>query len=635
MPSNQKWPQKFNIKKPSNYRPFIVLIIISLIIASLVPIVYHTRTFQDNDVSLNVFIENYTKKVYSEIVIDGTKAIAIVDGATIVDDGVPKVVREIAILPNKDSLKELGLNNPEIPTKISIKDKSWDKFWADVLPTLIGFILFVVIAFLIIWRMWLVANNAMSFWKSRAKLYNRDKDRATFADVAWAEEEKEELWEVVDFLKYPGKYKKMWAKIPRWVLLVGPPWTWKTLIARAVAGESKVPFYSISWSEFVEMFVWVGASRVRDLFDQAKKVAPSIVFIDEIDAIWKKRWPWLWWGHDEREQTLNQILTEMDGFDNDTHVIIIAATNRSDVLDPALLRPWRFDRKVTISLPKLDDRLKILEVHAKWKPVSKEVDFKSIASSTVWFSWADLWNLMNEAAIIAARGNEKLIVKPHIQQSLERIVMGLTKKSLIMSDEEKKITAYHEVWHAIVGKLLPHIDPVHKVSIIARGWALWVTWFLPERDKVLIPKAKFLDELATLFWWRVAEEVFFWKDMITTWASNDIERATTIARNMVMRYWMDEEIWPEDLSSNEELWYYGVEWNSKSLSQKTKERIDERVKFYLDLTYKTAKDLIIKHRKLHEKIASDLLEKEEIEKDEFENYFKKMKLPKKDKVTIA
>jgi cell division protease FtsH len=473
-----------------------------------------------------------------------------------------------------------------------------------MLPTIILFILFILIAFLIIGRMWWMANNAMSFGKSRARIYDKDKDKVLFTDVAWAEEEKVELMEIVDFLKNPKKYKDIGAKIPKWVLLVWPPGTWKTLIARAVAGESNVPFLSISGSEFVEMFVWVWASRVRDLFEQAKKIAPSIIFIDEIDAIGKKRGPGLWGWHDEREQTLNQILTEMDGFDQDTNVIIMAATNRADVLDKALLRPGRFDRKVTINLPNLEDREKILLVHSKNKPLAKDVNYKSLASQTVWFSGADLGNLINEAAIITARKNLKEITNEIITEAFEKIVMGLTKKSQVMNDEEKKITAYHEVWHALVGKLLPHTDPVHKVSIISRGWALWVTWFLPERDRLLVSKAKYLDELATLYWGRVAEEIFFWKDNITTWASNDIERATKIARDMVTRFGMDEEIWAENFANDSvngnHLW---AEWAAKPFSDNTQNLIDKKVKEILSNAYNKARELITKNKDLHIKIS--------------------------------
>ena len=411
----------------------------------------------------------------------------------------------------------------------------------------------------------------------------------------------------------------MWAKIPKWVLLVGPPWTWKTMLARAVAWESWVPFLSISGSEFVEMFVWVWASRVRDLFWNAKKIAPAIIFIDEIDAIGKKRWPWTWGWHDEREQTLNQILTEMDWFDNDTNIIVMWATNRVDVLDKALLRPGRFDRRITVNLPNLADREEILKIHASTRKVEKDIDFKSLASKTVGFSGADLWNLINEAAIITARYNEKQISWKRIDEAFERIVMWLRKKSQVMNDLEKRITAYHEVWHAIVWKLLPNTDPVHKVSIVSRGWALWVTWFLPERDELLVSKAKYLDELASLYGWRAAEEIFFWKDNITTWASNDIERATSIARKMVTKYWMIPEIWAENFEWDVDRY----SWDTKRpfVSNQTIENIDKTVKEILKDAYNTAIKIITENKDLHDKIAKDLLEKEELSKEEFDAYF--------------
>jgi cell division protease FtsH len=615
---------KLNIKK-NNFKPFILLIVISLLIAFLVPYLYKGQFNIDKKVSLDTFVKTYNSWIYSDVLVDWNKAIATLSWK-VVDNGFQKIARDIVILPENDSLKDLWLLEKSgtglVNTKVEIKDLTSERFWSDMLPTILLFVLFIVVAFFVISRMWGMANNAMSFWKSRARIYDSEKDKVLFADVAWAEEEKVELMEIVDFLKNPKKYKEIWAKIPKWVLLVGPPGTWKTLIARAVAGESWVPFLSISWSEFVEMFVWVWASRVRDLFEQAKKLSPSIIFIDEIDAIGKKRWPWLWGWHDEREQTLNQILTEMDWFDQDTNVIVMAATNRSDVLDKALLRPGRFDRKVTINLPNLEDREKILQVHSKWKPVSKDVDFRIVASQTVWFSWADLGNLINEAAIITARKNLKEITKFIINEAFEKIVMWLTKKSQVMTPEEKKITAYHEVWHALIGKLLPNTDPVHKVSIISRWWALWVTWFLPERDTLLVSKAKYLDELSTLYWWRVAEEVFFWKDNITTWASNDIERATKIARSMVTRFWMEEEIWAENFANDYIEWnHLWAEWASKPFSEKTQELIDMKVKQILANAYAKAREIILANKELHIKISEDLLVKEEINKEEFDAYF--------------
>lgn len=609
-------PQKSNLK------PLLALFLIALLLTLLSPYIRDAQKFEDREIWINQLENNFQQWLYSKIEIDWNKAIATLSWETIQEWTITKDVRDVVILPANDSLEDLWLKNPEIDTTITVKDNTSQKFWADMLPTILAFVLFFVIAMVILWKMWWMTSSAMTFGKSRARLYDKEKDKIMFSDVAWAEEEKQELNEVVDFLKNPKKYKEIWAKIPRGILLVWPPGTGKTLLARAVAWESNVPFLSISGSEFVEMFVWVWASRVRDLFTNAKKLSPAIIFIDEIDAIGKKRWPGTGGWHDEREQTLNQILTEMDGFDNETNVIVIWATNRADVLDKALLRPGRFDRKITVNLPNLIDREAILQVHARNKKLDVDIDFKEIASKTVWFSWADIDNLLNEAAIITARRNEKVITSKIITEAFERLVMWLRKKSQIMSEDEKKITAYHEVWHAIVWKLLPNTDPVHKVSIVSRWWALWVTWFLPERDKLLTSKAKFIDELATLYGGRAAEEIFFGKDYITTWASNDIEKATKIARAMVMKYGMFEEIWPENFEWDTAHWnHLWVEWEKAFISNETIRKIDEKVKEILYSAYKTAIDLIKKHKKLHEKIAKDLIKREEISKDEFEAYF--------------
>lgn len=618
----------FNIKqakpqfKNNNYRPYILIIILCLLLAYVSPALFWWEKYVQEKVTLDTFTKSFEAGIYSEVLVDGSKAIATHSGVFL-DAGVEKVKKDLVILPANDGLKDLGLLNMSgSTTKVEVKDLTSAKFWADVLPTLLLFVVFAIIAFAILSKMSGWANNAMSFWKSKAKRYDKNKDKVTFADVAGSEEEKEELTEVVDFLKNPKKYQEMGAKIPKWILLVGPPGTGKTLLARAVAGESNVEFLSISGSEFVEMFVWVGASRVRDLFENAKKIAPCIIFIDEIDAIGKKRWPGLWGWHDEREQTLNQILTEMDGFSQDTNVIVMAATNRADVLDKALLRPGRFDRKVTIHLPNVIDREKILHVHAKGKPMDEKVDYKALAATTVGFSGADLWNLINEAALLTARKNLKSITQENLQLAFEKIVMWLTKKSQVMNEQERKITAYHEVGHALVGKLLTHTDPVHKVSIVSRGWALWVTWFLPERDELLVTKAKYLDELAVLYGGRAAEEIFFGKDYITTGASNDIERATKIARSMVTRFGMDEEIGAENFAadsvSGNHLW---AEWAAKEFSEKTQELIDVRVKDILKNAYKKAIETIEKNKDLHIKISEDLLQKEEINKEEFDAYF--------------
>ena len=400
-------------------------------------------------------------------------------------------------------------------------------------------------------------RGAMSFGKSRAKLQGEDQVKVTFEDVAGVEEAKEEVGELVEFLRNPGKFQKLGGHIPRGVLMVGSPGTGKTLLARAIAGEAKVPFFSISGSDFVEMFVGVGASRVRDMFDQAKKHAPCIIFIDEIDAVGRHRGAGLGGGHDEREQTLNQLLVEMDGFEGGEGVIVIAATNRPDVLDPALLRPGRFDRQVVVPLPDIRGREAILKVHMRKVPIHDDVNAKVIARGTPGFSGADLANLVNEAALFAARDNAKLVTMDHMDRAKDKIMMGSERRSMVMSEKEKKLTAYHEAGHAIVGRLVPEHDPVYKVTIIPRGRALGVTMFLPEQDKYSISRLQLDSQLASLFGGRVAEELIFGVENVTTGASNDIERATAIARNMVTKWGLTEKLGPLTYSEDEDEVFLG------------------------------------------------------------------------------
>lgn len=584
------------------------------------------KIIQNKEIGLNQIVENYGSGVYEEIVIQGTTLEArmrptenVVDGQIVTERKV-----DITLVPENLEITDIGLANPENPTKVTIKEQSWTSLLADSLLSILGTIIFIVFLFFMMTRMGGGGmGSPMAFIKSRARMYDPEVDeQVTFADVAGAEEEKSDLIEIVDFLKSPQKYKDLGAKIPRGILLQWPPGTGKTLLARAVAGEAGVPFFSISGSEFVEMFVGVGAARVRDLFKDARENAPSIIFIDEIDAIGKKRSPGIGGGHDEREQTLNQILTEMDGFDNETNVIIMAATNRADVLDKALLRPGRFDRKVTINLPTLEDRKKILEVHMKGKPFAPDVNWDKIASITVGFSGAELGNLLNESAILAGKNSAKSITQAMIQQSIEKVVMGNEKKSLRMTEHEKKLTAIHEIGHAIVGKMLAHTDPVHKISILPRGWAGGVTWFLPEKDRTYTSKAKYLDELATLYGGRVAEEVFFGSEYITTGASSDIERATEIARAMVMRFGFDPEIGPENLAPDmSEGNFLGGQGGNKVISDKTQDLIDSKVRALLLDAYALAKQIITTNKSLHEKLANTLLEREEMLQDEFDAFF--------------
>jgi len=462
-------------------------------------------------------------------------------------------------------------------------------------------------------------RGAMSFGKSRAKLQGEDQVKVTFADVAGVEEAKEEVSELVEFLRNPGKFQKLGGHIPRGVLMVGSPGTGKTLLAKAIAGEAKVPFFSISGSDFVEMFVGVGASRVRDMFDQAKKHAPCIIFIDEIDAVGRHRGAGLGGGHDEREQTLNQLLVEMDGFEGGEGVIVIAATNRPDVLDPALLRPGRFDRQVVVPLPDIRGREAILKVHMRKVPLSDNVDAKVIARGTPGFSGADLANLVNEAALFAARDNAKLVNMDHLDRAKDKIMMGAERRSMVMSEAEKKLTAFHEAGHAIVGRLVPEHDPVYKVTIIPRGRALGVTMFLPEQDKYSISKLQLESQLASLFGGRVAEELVFGSDRVTTGASNDIERATAIARNMVTRWGLTEKLGPLVYSEDEDEVFLGRSVTQhKHMSDDTARLIDEEVRDIIDAAHGRARDLLESHSQQLHLMADALIKYETLNKDQID-----------------
>jgi cell division protease FtsH len=462
-------------------------------------------------------------------------------------------------------------------------------------------------------------RGAMSFGKSRAKLQGEDQVKVTFADVAGVEEAKEEVSELVEFLRNPGKFQKLGGHIPRGVLMVGSPGTGKTLLARAIAGEAKVPFFSISGSDFVEMFVGVGASRVRDMFDQAKKHAPCIIFIDEIDAVGRHRGAGLGGGHDEREQTLNQLLVEMDGFEGGEGVIVIAATNRPDVLDPALLRPGRFDRQVVVPLPDIRGREAILKVHMRKVPLGDNVDAKVIARGTPGFSGADLANLVNEAALFAARDNAKLVNMDHLDRAKDKIMMGAERRSMVMSEKEKKLTAYHEAGHAIVGRLVPEHDPVYKVTIIPRGRALGITMFLPEQDKYSISKLQLDSQLASLFGGRVAEEIVFGSEHVTTGASNDIERATAIARNMVTRWGLTEKLGPLAYSEDEDEIFLGRSVTQhKHMSDDTARLIDEEVRDIIDAAHGRARDLLESHSQHLHLMAAALMKYETLGKDQID-----------------
>ncbi len=444
-------------------------------------------------------------------------------------------------------------------------------------------------------------RGAMSFGKSRARLLGEDQVKVTFADVAGVEEAKEEVSELVEFLRDPSKFTKLGGKIPRGVLMVGAPGTGKTLLAKAIAGEARVPFFTISGSDFVEMFVGVGASRVRDMFEQAKKHAPCIIFIDEIDAVGRHRGAGLGGGHDEREQTLNQLLVEMDGFEGNEGVIVIAATNRPDVLDPALLRPGRFDRQVVVPLPDVRGREQILKVHMRKVPAASDVNPSIIARGTPGFSGADLANLVNEAALFAARAGKTLVGMGEFERAKDKIMMGAERKSMVMSEDEKKLTAYHEAGHAIVGRLVPDHDPVHKVSIIPRGRALGVTLFLPEQDRYSYSKQRLESQISSLFGGRIAEELIFGADKVTTGASNDIQRATELARNMVTKWGLSEKLGPLTYTEEEGEVFLGRSVTQhKNVSDETAHIIDEEVRLFIDRNYERSKRILTENMdKLH------------------------------------
>lgn len=535
--------------------------------------------------------------------------------------------RQVLQKESSESLSSLLKNynvSPEQMKKVAVtvkSDSGW-KFWATtLLPFLIPAI-FILGFFWFMMRQAQGANNkAMSFGQSGAREFNPDKkNKVTFKNVAGVKEAKQELMEVVDFLKNPKKFLALGATIPKGVLLLGSPGTGKTLLAKAVAGEAGVPFFSISGSEFVEMFVGVGASRVRDLFKKAKKHSPCILFIDEIDAVGRQRGAGLGGSHDEREQTLNQILVEMDGFEQTDNIIVMAATNRPDVLDSALLRPGRFDRRVTLDLPDINDREEILKVHSKEKPLSAEVNLRNIAERTPGFSGADLMNLLNESAIAAALKNAKEISLNDVLSSIDKVLLGPERKSHILSEKEKKVTAYHEAGHALVAHELPNTDKVRKVSIVARGTAAGFTLKLPSEDKKLHTKTEFLEELAVMLGGRIAEEEVF--DEITTGDQNDLRQATKLARRLISDYGMSEKLGLRTFGQREEMIFLGREIHEeKDYSEKIAEEIDNEIARLLDDAAKLALKIIKEKREYLDKIASELISKETIEAEEFEKIF--------------
>jgi len=602
---------------PTRNRSSIIYLLLFIAIISMVVYNFQQSTTTQEALSINEVAAEIQAGNVNRLVEDDNR-LRVID-----TDGNEKTSHKEGNSTLVEQLKELGVTTEQLqPDNITVEIKP-PSAWLGI-ATAFGYILpFVILAgvFWFVFRQAQGSNNAaMSFGKSRARMFTGDQPTVTFLDVAGVEEAKEELQEVVEFLREPEKFISLGARIPKGVLLVGPPGTGKTLLAKAVSGEAGVPFFSISGSEFVEMFVGVGASRVRDLFDQAKRHSPCIVFVDEIDAVGRQRGAGLGGSHDEREQTLNQMLVEMDGFDTDTNVIIMAATNRPDILDPALLRPGRFDRRVVLDRPDMRGREAILKVHTKGKPLAPEVDLAVLARSTPGFVGADIENLVNEGAILAARRNKKLIEQEDLEESIERVIAGPERKSRLISEDEKRIVAYHEAGHAVVMNALPQADPVHKVSIIARGMAGGYTLALPEEDRTLMPRKKMVADMVGLLGGRAAEELVF--DDITSGASNDLERVTRMARAMVTRLGMSNQLGPMVYGQKEELIFLGREISEqRDYSEAVAEKIDSEVRSLVNEAYDRASQILIEYREKLDAVAKRLLEVETITRDEFETIF--------------
>ncbi len=557
---------------------------------------------------------------------------------TLIEGNIDRIVQQgttVIAMDGDTSVLEAGFSGTTLDLKQYLEGRGvdWSKIkldyqdpsgfdWGILLTTLLPLLFFIGLIWFIFSRARGAGNQALNFGRSKARLSPSTQPTVTFDDVAGIDEPKQELQEVVEFLKTPEKFSALGARIPRGVLLVGAPGTGKTLLSRAVAGEAGVPFFSISGSEFVEMFVGVGASRVRDLFEQAKRNSPCIVFIDEIDAVGRHRGAGIGGGHDEREQTLNQILVEMDGFDSSTNVIVLSATNRPDILDPALLRPGRFDRQVVIDRPDIKGRKAILEVHSKGKPLDESASLETVAKQTPGFSGADLANLVNEAAILAARRGKKTIGLLELEESIDRVIAGPEKRSRIISPKEKEITAHHEAGHALVARMLPNADPVHKVSIIARGMMGGYTRLLPTEDRYLWTRSQFNDMLATQLAGHASEDLIFGE--MTTGSESDIEQATKIARRMVMEYGMSEKLGPRTFGRREELVFLGREVSEqKDYSEKTAEEIDEEVHKLIQRAYSVAKEILTQNRAKLVQLAEALIAHETIEGEELEELFNK------------
>ncbi|PKL79207.1 MAG: cell division protein FtsH [Candidatus Melainabacteria bacterium HGW-Melainabacteria-1] len=586
---------------------YILLILLGIIFVSSL----YRQNYREKDISYTEFLQKVESKQIEEVQIKETYALAIQKDNTRLKVNLPENDPEFY-----PTLKAQGVN-------IKVEQPEGSSWWFSLFsPILIPLLIIVILWIFVIRQAQSGSSQALAFGKSKAKMLVENKPKVTFDDVAGADEAKQELEEIVDFLKSPDKYQALGAKIPKGVLLVGPPGTGKTLIAKAVAGEASVPFFSISGSEFVEMFVGVGASRVRDLFDQAKKHAPCLIFIDEIDAVGRQRGAGMGGGHDEREQTLNQLLIEMDGFEDNHSTIVIAATNRPDILDAALLRPGRFDRQVIVDRPDVEGREKILQVHAKNKPLAKNVKVEVLAKRTPGFTGADLANLANEAALLAARENQKEIGMQHLEEALDRVIAGPEKKSKLITEDEKRITAYHEMGHTLIGVFMEHCDPIHKVTIIPRGMALGLTMSLPE-NRVSASRAYLNDQIAMLLGGRIAEELVF--NEMTTGASNDIERATELARKMVTQYGMSDKIGPRTVGKKNEHVFMGRDFGEvRNYSDEVARDVDLEIARILDENYQRAKALLTDHQHALHEISKVLIEKETLDTEQINELVKQL-----------
>lgn len=603
-------------------------VVLGIMVLAFVSMLFTGSTTQTSELSYTTFVQKLQANEIKSVQIDGNSVVAtpikqpeakkpVSKYETLMgtQPATPTIQYHVLVPNSADLMNKLEKANVDI----SVKKPSESTQMLGLIGSLILPLLFIVFLVVMAKSIQSGGAQAMSFGKSKAKMLLDSKVKTKFDDVAGIDEEKKELEEIVDFLKHSEKYIKLGAKIPKGVLLVGAPGTGKTLMAKAVAGEAGVPFFSISGSDFVEMFVGVGASRVRDLFDQAKKHQPCIIFIDEIDAVGRQRGAGLGGGHDEREQTLNQLLVEMDGFDKNTNIIVIAATNRPDILDNALLRPGRFDRQIVINKPDVLGREQILKVHAKNKPLAEEVDLKVLAKRTPGFTGADLQNLLNEAALLAARHNKTKVEMPDLEEAIDKVMAGPEKKSRIISDEEKENTAYHEVGHALLATMLKGCDPLHKVSIIPRGMALGITMTLPEKDYLTMKKSQLLDRITMTLGGRVAEELIYGPDSVTTGASNDLEKVSNLARKMVTAYGMSEKMGNLTYGKSEEHIFMGRDFgHNRDFSEEIAADIDREVKKIVDERYKIAKDILSKNRDMLEYISKALLDKETLDEKDFE-----------------